>query len=219
MLEHLRLCLVTNLGNQLFSSYLPFIKQAVRGGVTCVQLREKNVYTENLRDTAFQLKRFLDIHAIPLIINDDVGLAREIDAAGVHLGQTDLEPRMARKLLGPDKIIGLSIETEAELTRANQLDCLSYVAASAVFPSKTKPDTKTIWGLQGLQKITQNSIYPVMAIGGITQHNIKDVMLSGACGVAVIGALHDHPTPAVAAANLKASIDQWIVEETSCCRM
>lgn len=196
MAVYLRLCLVTN------SSNTSLILQAVQGGVTSVQLRIKNETLEEVRQQAKELKAILSPLNIPLIINDNVDIAREIDADGVHLGQSDISPVEARKLLGPNKIIGWSIETLDELEKANQLSCINYVAASAVFPSKTKLDCKTIWGLDGLKKIVEISKHPVIGIGGINIKNIRDVIKTGASGVAVVSAIHDALDPKTAAANL-----------------
>lgn len=202
----LRLCLVTNLKNKPFSLYRPLILQAIQGGITSVQLREKTQNLLEYKQLALQLKTILRPFKIPLIINDHVEIAKEIDADGVHLGQSDLSPEDARKILGAEKIIGWSVETLEELEIANQLTCLDYIAASAVFPSKTKPDCKTTWGITGLMHIAQHSKHPVMAIGGINLSNIKTVMDSGACGVAVVGAIHDHD-PRKSAADLITEID------------
>lgn len=214
-----RLCLVTNLRNQPFDLYKLFLTKAIQGGVTSIQLREKTQNLTEYRQLAWQFKIFLHPYKIPLIINDHVDIAKEVDAEGVHIGQSDTPPQLARKILGPNKFIGWSVETLTEVHKANQLDCINYVAASAVFPSKTKPDCKTIWGVSGLQQVIQLSKYPVMAIGGIKQNNINLIMNSGACGAAVIGAIHDHPDPQKAAADLITEIDKtYETKELSCLR-
>ena len=200
MIKHaLKLCLITDAQHKPLTDYLAFIHHAVMGGVTMVQLREKSLSAIKLRDMATQLKALLTPLHIPLIINDHVELAEEINADGVHLGQTDSGVLEARQCLGPDKIIGLSIESFAELEAANRLSCIDYVAASAVFPSASKQNCKTIWGLDGLSKLVRLSNHLVVAIGGINQHNITDVLLHGACGVAVISAIHSQSDAKVAA--------------------
>jgi thiamine-phosphate pyrophosphorylase len=213
----LRLCLVTNLQNQSFSLYKPFILKAIQGGITSVQLREKTKNLFEFQQLALQLKSTLRPFKIPLIINDHVEIAKDIDADGVHIGQSDLSPYEARKILGPSKIIGWSVETLQELEIANQLTCIDYIAASAVFPSKTKPDCKTIWGLAGLRQITQLSKYPVMAIGGINIGNIGMIIDNGACGAAVIGAIHNDYDPRKSAADLIAEIDHSIEKKRTPC--
>ena len=213
----LKLCLVTNLQKKPFNFYRPFILKAIQGGVTSVQLREKTNNLSELRRIAIDLKSMLDRFKIPLIINDHAELSKEIDAAGIHLGQSDLSPAEARKIVGANKIIGWSVETLEELERANELTCIDYIAASAVFPSKTKPDCKMIWGLNGLQRIIALSKHPVVAIGGINRSNIRKVIESGATGIAVIGAIHDHVRPGKAAADLITEIDASINKEAIRC--
>lgn len=207
-LSSLKLCLVTHPEHHTFSSYELFIQQAIKGGVTSIQLRNKTQPLGMIRDTAIALLSLLRPLHIPLMINDNVALAKEIDADGVHLGQTDLSPLEARQILGPDKIIGLSIETFEQLEQVNQLNCIDYIAASAIFPSKTKLNCKTIWGLAGLKTIAQQSKHPVIAIGGMSISNIRDVMAHGANGAAVISAIHDHAQPELAASELIKEINR-----------
>ena len=146
----LKLCLITNQANQNIHKYIEIIKEAVRGGVTMVQLRDKSRNIDQIRDIALELKRILDPLKIPLIINDYVELAKSIDADGVHIGQSDMKIESARNLLGSDKIIGVSIEDLADLYFINKLNGNYYVAASAVFQSNTKLNCKKIWELDGL---------------------------------------------------------------------
>lgn len=206
--NHLKLCLVTHRENIPFSLYQEMILQAIAGGVTLIQLREKSHDVAELRQHAFALKALLQPHRIPLIINDHVDIAKAVQADGVHLGQSDLSPVITRTLLGDDKIIGWSIESFDDLEKANELSCIDYVAISAVFPSKTKSNCKTIWGLEGLQAAAQQSKHPVIAIGGINQHNVSQVIAQGACGVAVVSAIHDHDSPKSAATDLINKINQ-----------
>lgn len=186
----LKLCLITNQANQNIHKYIEIIKEAVRGGVTMVQLRDKSRNIDQIRDIALELKRILDPLKIPLIINDYVELAKSIDADGVHIGQSDMKIESARNLLGSDKIIGVSIEDLADLYFINKLNGNYYVAASAVFQSNTKLNCKKIWELDGLKQLVEHSAHPVVAIGNINQNNIKDVIQNGAAGVAVISAVH-----------------------------
>lgn len=202
MIKSLSLCLVTDHRRYSLASYLHFLSEAIRGGVTSIQFRDKENPLPVVRETAKIIKQFLQPYHIPLIINDYVELAAEIDADGIHVGQSDLAPIRARELLGPDKLIGYSVESLPQLERANQLDCIDYIAASAVFPSKTKTDCKTIWGLQGLREIAKLSKHPIVAIGGITPENAADVITHGACGIAVVSNIHDNVDPAMAASQL-----------------
>lgn len=215
-LRALKLCLVTNRQNQSFSSYQSIILKAVKGGITCVQLREKTDNLLEFRKLALQFKTLLRPFNVPLIINDHVDIAKDIDAEGVHIGQSDMPAAEARKILGPSKIIGLSIETLEELEKANQLPDLDYVAASAVFPTKNKLECKTYWGIEGLRQVSELSKHPVVAIGGINLNNIGSIIDNGACGVAVIGAIHDHE-PALAATHLITKIDHSFDKKRSPC--
>jgi thiamine-phosphate pyrophosphorylase len=204
----LTLCLVTQFNHLALDQYLQFLKRAIAGGVTSVQLRDKTSAPHIVRSTALAFKSLLAPLGIPLIINDYVELAAEIDADGVHIGQADFSPVQARTLLGPDKAIGYSIESFSELEKANELNCIDYVAASAVFASKSKQDCKTIWGLAGLKQLSQLSKHPVVAIGGINLNNVGDVIRQGACGVAVISAIQDSINPVLAARELIQEIEK-----------
>lgn len=201
-LDAFKLCLVTHRQELSFDKYQEMILQCVQGGVTSVQLRDKHASANEFYALAIALKASLSAHNIPLIINDHIEIARAIHAEGVHLGQSDTSPIYARALLGPNVYIGLSIESLDDLRIANQLDCIDYVAASAVFQSVTKTDCATIWGLDGLKTVCSQSLHPVVAIGGITASNIDSVMRCGAAGVAVVSALHDASSPFVAATDL-----------------
>jgi len=206
-LAALRFCLVTNIQNKELEQYSLFIKQAVLGGVSMVQLREKGISYDLLRKQAVMLKKNLAPFNVPLIINDNVELACEVDANGVHLGQTDMHPEKARKLLGPNKIIGWSLESLDDVHRSNSISCLNYVTASAIFASKIKPDCKMHWGLDGLKTVVNLSKHPVTAIGGITVQNAQEIMNHGAKGVAVIGAVHDYEDAYFAALKLSNELD------------
>ena len=198
----LKLCLVTHMTHTSFNLYQQFLLEAIAGGVTAIQLRDKKASKANLLRQAIALKELLAPFNIPLIINDDIDIAIAVNADGLHLGQTDCSPQTARDRLGPDVYIGLSIETLDELAIANELTCINYIGASAVFRSKTKTNCKTIWGLDGLKALTAQSVHPVVAIGGIHASNIKQTMACGPCGVAVISAIHDDPNPKLAAERL-----------------
>lgn len=193
-MKYLKLCLVTNINDRAIDEYLSFIGQAVRGGVTMVQLREKSNNYDQIKTRALALKDFLLPLKIPLIINDFVDMAIEIDADGVHVGNEDMDASLLRERLGPNKIIGVSVETLKDVERANKLP-VSYIAASAVFPSETKLNCKTFWGIDGLKKVVEKSIHPVIAIGGINADNVQDIYQSGAKGIAVISAIHNAHNP------------------------
>jgi thiamine-phosphate pyrophosphorylase len=189
--DYLKLMLLTNKAEVLSNDYAKFIEKCAVAGITSLQLREKNLDDNDLEYFGKVLKAVLQPFNIPLIINDNVDLAKAINAEGVHLGQTDGNPIEARKLLGNDKIIGVSIETKQQLEIANKYTEIDYVAASAVFPSKNKNNIKTLWGLDGLENFVISSSHPVIAIGGIDESNVIQIKLTGIKGVAVIGAIHD----------------------------
>ncbi|KTC72575.1 bifunctional phosphomethylpyrimidine kinase ThiD/thiamin- phosphate pyrophosphorylase ThiE [Legionella birminghamensis] len=193
MLSALRFCYISDYANP------DLLLSAVKGGVLSVQYRDKNSSRSVRYVKARQLKKQLDCFNIPLIINDDVDLAHKINAAGVHLGQADQRPEAARNILGAGKIIGWSIESVAQLKEANRLSCLDYVAASAIFPSRSKADLKTLWGLEGLEKLVALSRHPLIAIGGIDMTNIAAIMSRAVFGAAVISAISNANDPERAA--------------------
>ncbi len=193
-----RLMLITALNDAPIAPYLSFIHTCAKAGITSVQLREKNQDQPFLIEFGKALQKILAPYSIPLIVNDDVSLALKLGAAGVHVGQTDMPPKEARRHLGPHKIIGLSINTFADLEHANTLqEGPTYVTANGVFPSPNK-QIKNPWGLNGLAALSPLSRYPLTAIGGITLNTLQPVITAGAKGVAVISALHvPNPTPVV----------------------
>lgn len=204
-----RLMLLTHRQERPLAEYLAFIESCL-GFVTAVQLREKTASEAFLLDYAQQLKALLKPYQVPLIINDNLELALEVDAEGLHLGQTDGSPEVARQRLGADKWLGVSIETEADLLQANQAP-VDYVAASAVFPSRHKANLKTIWGLEGLSLLSRQSTHPLIAIGGISLQNISEVIAAGAQGAAVIGALHEAENPALTASAFSELIQEALL--------
>jgi thiamine-phosphate pyrophosphorylase len=183
------LCLVTDrrwLGERtLWDS----VEEAILGGVTLVQLREKEISSKEYLELAQRVKEVTDRHDIPLIINDRIDIALAIDADGVHLGPDDLPVPIARKLLGDDKIIGSSSASvdEALLLQAQGAD---YLGVGAVFPTATKRGTEKV-GLEDLRGIKSAVHIPVVAIGGIKAENAKPVMETGVDGVAVVSAIMD----------------------------
>lgn len=204
--QYFKLMLVTNKKDKPLNEYLDFIKSCAKSGITSVQLREKNLSYDELREFGKQLKAVLDPLGIPLIVNDHVKLAHELGAASVHLGQTDGDVREARALLGDDKIIGLSVDSIEQLSIAHMLP-IDYIGVGAIFPSKTKRDVAVVLGCDGLKQIALASKYPVIAIGGITALNAGEVIQAGAHGIAAIGAFHDGKDPISSTKNLRSMID------------
>ena len=197
----LKLYLVTNRGLSLGRSLEEVVSEAVAGGVTMVQLREKDTSTGEFIRLACKLTDLLRPLGIPLIINDRVDVALATDADGVHIGQSDMPYEIARKLLGPDKIIGLSVENMKDLLRANELD-VDYIGISPVYGTPTKTDTAEPFGLEGLRKAVELSVHPTIAIGGMNARTISDVIAAGADGVAVVSAICSADSPRLAANEL-----------------
>ena len=180
--------LVTDTGACLGKSLESVVSDAVRAGVSVVQLREKKADTREFLEKALALKAILKPAGVPLIINDRLDIALAAGADGVHLGQSDMPYAYARKLMGSKAIIGLSVETWEDVEEAQELD-VAYLGVSPVFPTPTKTDTKEPWGLEGLQKIKEFSCHPLVAIGGINESNALEVIRAGADCLAVVSAI------------------------------
>lgn len=201
--------LVTDRGLCADRSLVDIVAAAVRGGVSIVQLREKELATRPFVEQALALKKLLAPHNIPLVINDriDVALAAEVD--GVHIGQSDMPYPLTRRLMGPNAIIGLSVETMAEVDEAESFD-VDYLGVSPIFETPTKLDTKGSWGLDGLATIKAKSRHPLVGIGGINASNIADVMAAGADSAAVVSAIITAPDPEEATRHLLSKIQAKI---------
>jgi len=181
------------------------VLEAVAGGVTMVQLREKKADFREFLEVAQVLKRMLAHMGVPLIINDSVEVAQRVGADGVHLGQSDLPLAEARRILGPTAWIGLSVETREQALRAETLEA-DYLGVSPVFASASKTDTGTPWGLDGVSWLRAHSRHVLVGIGGITLNNAGSVLRAGAHGVAVISAICSAPSPGSAAKSLRQAI-------------
>ena len=190
------------------------VSEAVAGGVTIVQLREKEASTGDFIALARRLLQLLKPLGIPLIINDRVDVALAVDADGVHIGQSDMSYEDARRLLGPDKIIGLSVENFDDIEKANALD-VDYIGISPVYGTPTKTDTAEPFGLAGLRKAVTMSVHPTVAIGGMNASTIGDVIASGADGVAVVSAICSAENIREAAAELKSVAEANMKESWS----
>lgn len=181
------------------------VEDAVKGGVTMVQLREKDCSSRDFYDIALQIKKVLTDYHIPLIINDRLDIALAIDADGLHIGQSDIPWQVARKILGKDKIIGLSVENMQEVIEANEAD-VDYIGISPVFSTMTKMDTQSPFGLEGVRMAASLTKHPTVAIGGINIHNAKAIVEAGANGIAVVSAIVSTENPEEAARELKKEI-------------
>jgi thiamine-phosphate pyrophosphorylase len=184
----LSLYLVTDQSLSKGRSVKWIVEQAVMGGVTMVQLREKNISTFDFLNKAIALKQLLTPYGIPLIINDRLDIALAADADGLHIGQSDMPYQIARQMLGYDKIIGLSVETISQAEEANLLD-VDYIGLSPVFSTNTKTDINTPLGLEGIATIASFSRHLMVAIGGINVENTPSILKAGAHGVAVVSAI------------------------------
>ncbi len=185
------------------------VEQCVKSGISMVQLREKDLPTRDFINEAFRIKEILAAHNVPLIINDRVDVAMAVGADGAHVGQEDMPYEMARKLLGPDAIIGLSVENEEQVHEAEQYDA-DYLGVSPIFETPTKTDTKGSWGLSGMAWVRKNSRHNLVAIGGLNETNIAEVVRAGAGCIAVVSALCSAPDPEAAAKKLNELIRENI---------
>ncbi len=206
LLAALRLYLVTDQPSLKGRSLVDVVQAAVRGGVTCVQLREKHASSRDFYAQAVALMNLLAPLNIPLIINDRLDIALACGAQGVHLGQSDLPVQAARKLLPPEVFIGWSVESmeDVELSATLPLD---YLGVSPVFATPTKSDTATPWGLEGLQRIRALTPLPLVAIGGIHLGNSIQVLQAGADSLAVVSAICSADDPLAASQQLRKLID------------
>lgn len=202
----LSLYLVTNQDLAKGRSILEVVKQAVEGGVTMVQLREKDASTLDFYRLALEFSHFLKPRNIPLIINDRMDIALAVDAEGLHIGQSDLPYDVARKFLGKNKILGLSVETLEQAKEANSLP-VDYIGLSPVFTTPTKTELEVALGLEGVKKICNFSKHPTVAIGGMNKNTVAETIVQGVNGVAVVSAIMSADNPKLAAQELKTLID------------
>ena len=182
--EALRLYLVTNRYQDSLENFLEKVETACRSGVTIIQLREKNLTTNQYYQLAKQVKKITDAYQVPLLIDDRLDVCLAVDAAGLHIGDDELPVSVARKVLGPEKILGVTAKTvkralEAETSGAD------YLGTGAIFPTTTK-ENAPITLISTLKTICQTVAIPVVAIGGLTSENIDQLIGTGIAGVAVV---------------------------------
>ncbi|GMM50274.1 bifunctional hydroxyethylthiazole kinase/thiamine-phosphate diphosphorylase [Starmerella bacillaris] len=187
----LSLYLVTDPHLNLGRSTADIVKDAVEAGVTIVQLREKDCETGEFIQRALAVKKVCDAHNVPFVINDRVDVALAVDASGVHIGQGDIPVPLARKLLGENKIIGLSVSTDHELELSRKYEHLvDYIGVGPVNPTKTKTNAKKSVGLDGLRQRAADSDSLVVAIGGIKQEQVQEILeIDEVSGIAVVTAI------------------------------
>ena len=182
--EALRLYLVTNRYQDSVESFLEKVETACRSGVTIVQLREKNLTTNQYYQLAKQVKEITDAYQVPLIIDDRLDVCLAVDAAGLHIGDDELPVPVARQVLGPEKILGVTAKTVKRALEAEEGGA-NYLGTGAIFPTTTK-ENAPITLISTLKTICQRVAIPVVAIGGLTSENIDQLIGTGIAGVAVV---------------------------------
>ena len=180
----LRLYLVTNRYQDSLESFLEKIETACRSGVTIVQLREKNLTTNQYYQLAKEVKEITDAYQVPLIIDDRLDVCLAVDAAGLHIGDDELPVSVARQVLGPDNILGVTAKTVKRALEAEEGGA-NYLGTGAIFPTTTK-ENAPITLISTLKTICQRVAIPVVAIGGLTSENIDQLVGTGIAGVAVV---------------------------------
>lgn len=188
----LSLYLVTDNSDDV-EKFLKTIEEAIKGGVTVVQIREKTADTLDFYNLALKVKEITTKHNVPLIINDRVDIALAIDADGVHVGQSDMPGDVTRKLIGEDKILGISAATIDEAKKA-QKDGADYIGTGAVFPTSTKDDAESVTKDE-LTEIVKSIDIPVVAIGGINLENASQLTDTGIAGLSVVSAIMSSDNP------------------------
>ncbi len=188
----LSLYLVTDKSDDV-EKFLKTIEEAIKGGVSVVQIREKTAETLDFYNLALKVKEITEKHDVPLIINDRVDVALAVDAEGVHVGQSDMPCDVTRALVGPDKIVGVSAATIEEARKAES-DGADYIGTGAVFPTATKDDAPKITK-KDLKEIVESISIPVVAIGGITLNNAHELNDTGIAGLSVVSAIMSSENP------------------------
>ena len=177
------------------------VEEALQGGATFIQLREKNMESEYFREEAIILKELCRKYCVPFVINDDVAIARQVDADGVHVGQKDMEAGNVRNLIGPNKILGVSVQDAEQAIMAEKRGA-DYLGVGAIFNTGSKTDADKV-SKETLTAICQAVNIPVIAIGGINQTNVLKLKETGICGIAVISAVFANDNITLATQELK----------------
>ena len=186
------------------------VKESLDGGVTFLQLREKELDEVHFLEEAKELQQLCREYQVPFIVNDNVDIAISMDADGVHVGQSDMEAGDVRAKLGPDKIIGVSAQTVEQAVLAEKHGA-DYLGVGAVFPTGSKEDADDV-SYETLKAICEAVSIPVIAIGGITQENVKELAGSGICGIAVISAIYAQQDIRKASEDLKKETQRMVEE-------
>lgn len=208
--DALKLYLVMSLDGYAGRTALQIAAEAIEGGVTVLQLREKDRPWRDVLPEARQIRELCRTKGIPFIVNDRVDVAMLLDADGVHVGQDDLPGREARQLLGPDKLLGISAGTLEEARWAVEQGA-DYLGVGAIYNTATKADAGAGIGTGLLAELKRAYGLPMVGIGGISPANAAEVVGAGADGVAVVSAITRHTEPKVAAAGLRAIVDRVLL--------
>lgn len=203
--EYMRLYAVTDRGAQALEKQ---VEDAIRGGVTCVQLREKNLAREEFLKEAVRMAELCRRYRVPFIVNDDAEIAVKSGADGVHVGQEDMAIADVRRIAGPDRIIGVSAHTVEEALEAEKQGA-DYLGVGSVFATSTKANVCAL-SMETLREICSAVRIPVVAIGGITKENAPQLAGSGVAGIAVVSAIFKAEDCRQAAADLKDIADQVV---------
>lgn len=196
----LSLYLVTDKRNKTDEEFLEIIEEAIKGGTTVVQIREKEGETLDFYNLALKVKEITSKYNVPLIVNDRIDVALAIKSEGVHIGQTDMPADVARSLIGDEMILGVSASTVKEARKAEK-DGADYIGTGAVFPTATKDDAPSITK-DDLKEVTGSINIPTVAIGGITLENASELAGTGISGISVVSAIMNSEDPKTASENL-----------------
>lgn len=206
--DALKLYLVTNRNKQISDiEFLDIIEKSITGGVTSVQLREKNLEDDEFLKIAYQCKEITSTYSIPLFINDNLAIAKKALADGVHLGQSDILLNNAREFLGNDFIIGISVNNLSQLNN-NQNIFADYISLGPIFHTNTKLDIEKPIGIEEISLLTKNKIKPTILIGGIKLDNIHQLMNSNVDGFAISSAIFNDQNPKIQASKFKFKINE-----------
>lgn len=193
--------LVTDRRDKTDEEFLNIIEEAIKGGTTIVQLREKTASTKEFYDLALRVKEITSRYGVPLLINDRIDIALAVDSEGVHIGQDDMPADIAREIIGEDKILGISASTVEEAKKAEK-DSADYIGSGAVFPTATKDNADSV-SKDELKEIVDSIDIPIVAIGGITVENASTLKDSGIDGFSVVSAIMSADDPRDASRKLK----------------
>ena len=193
--------LVTDHKGKTNDEILNIIEEAIKGGTGLVQIREKTASTKDFYELAMKVKEITSKYNVPLIINDRIDIALAVDSEGVHIGQDDMPADIARKIIGDDKILGVSAATIEEAKKA-EADGADYLGSGAVFPTATKDDADSVTK-EGLKELVNSVDIPVVAIGGISIENAESLKDTGIAGFSVVSAIMSAEDPKKASETLK----------------